>query len=103
MLCSNDITEAADQENPLEKETTNENDKFSAIHLLHTSYLVRYGNLDKELQNGSQVGRDKYPTTSEGAYELMVCRSGIYQSIGNCGKGGERENSNSCGNQHNQR
>ena len=91
-LCSPDITEAADQAEPSEKETTSEEEKFSAIHLLQTSDLVKYGNLNKELQNGSYLGREKYTTTSEGAYKLMVCRSGRYQSIVNSGNGGGRGN-----------
>ena len=55
------------------------------IHLLYKSDPVIYRNLNKELQNGSYVGRDEYPTSSGGAYELMVCRSVIYQYIGNGG------------------
>ena len=49
------------------------------------------------------MGRDKYPTTSGGAYELMVFSSGRYQSIGDVGNGGGRGNSNGRGNQQNQR
>ena len=64
VLCSPDITEAADQAEPSEKETTSEEEKFSVIHLLQTSDLVRYGNLNKGLHNGSYMGRDEYPTTS---------------------------------------
>ena len=71
VLCNTDIVQAADQAKPSEKETKIEEEKFSAIHLLQTSDPVRYGNLNKELYNGSYVGRDKCPTTSGGAYELM--------------------------------
>ena len=67
------------------------------------SYPVRYGNLNKELQNRSYVGRGKYPTNSGGSYKMMVRRSGRYQSIGNGGNGGGRGNSYGRGNQHNQR
>ena len=56
--------------------------------MLQTSDLFRYRDINRELQNGSYVGRGKYPTTSGGAYELMVSRSGRYQSIGNGGNGG---------------
>ena len=72
MLCSPDTMELAYQENPPEKETTRKEDKFSAIHLLQTSDMVRYGNLNKEIQNGSYTGRKKYTTGSGGAYEFMV-------------------------------
>ena len=71
---------------------TSKKDKFSAIHLLQTSYPVRYGNLNKELQNGSYVGMYKYLTNSGGYYELIVFRSGRYHSIGNGGNGGGRVN-----------
>ena len=47
--------------------------------------------------------RDKYSTTYGGFYELMVCRSDRYQSIGNGGNGVGRGNSNGLGNQQNQR
>ena len=103
VLCSNDIMEAVDQTKPLEKKTTSEEEKFSAINLLQTSDLVRYGNLNKELQNGSYVGRKKYLTTSIGSYKLMVCRPVRYQSIGNGGNRGGRGNQNGHGNQQNQR
>ena len=72
MLCSTDIMEAKDQTNTPEKETTGEEDKFSAIYLLQTSDPVRYGNVNKEIQNGSYVGRDEYLTTYGGVYELIV-------------------------------
>ena len=64
---------------------------------------VRYGNINKELQNGSYVGRDKYPNTSVGSYEFMIRRSVRYQSIRNGGNIGVRGNSNFRGNQYNQR
>ena len=81
VLFSTDIMEAVDQAKPLEKKTTSEEEKFSAINLLQTSDLVRYGNLNKELQNGSYLGRYKCKTNSGGAYELMSHRSGRYKSI----------------------
>ena len=77
---------------PSEKETTREEEKFSAIHLLQTLDLVRHGNLNEELQNESYVGREKYPTTFGVSYELMVRRSGRYQSIENSGNVGGRVN-----------
>ena len=62
------------------------------------SDLFKYGNLNKELHNGSYVVRDEYPTTYGGAYELMVHKPGRYQSIGNGGNGGGSRNSNGCEN-----
>ena len=70
--------------------------------MLQTSDPVQFGNLNKELQNGSYVGRDEYPITSVGDYELMVHRSVRYQSIVNGGNGGGRGNSNGRVNQQNQ-
>ena len=58
VLCIPVIMEAEDQAKPSEKEMTSEEGKFSAIHLLHMSYPVRYGKLNKELQNGPYMGRD---------------------------------------------
>ena len=95
--------EATDQDNPSEKETSREEYKFSAIHLIQTSDPVKYRNINKELHNGSYVGRDKYLTTSGGAYELIFLRSGRYQSIGNSGNVGGRGNSNGRVNQQNQK
>ena len=80
---------------------TIEEETFDAIHLLQTSYPFRYGNLNKELQNGSYVGRYEYPNISGVSYELMVISSGRYQSIGNGGNGEGRGNSNGCVNQQN--
>ena len=71
--------ELGDQVNPSKKETTSEEEKFGAIHLLHMSDPVIYENLSKEFQNGSYVGRDEYRTTYGGSYELMLLRSVIYQ------------------------
>ena len=88
---------------PSDNETTNEEDKLCVIHMLQTSDPVRYGNLNKKLQNGSYAGRGKYQNTSGGDYELMVHRSGIYQPIDNGGNGGGRGHSNGRGNQQNQR
>ena len=64
VLGSTDTMEAEDQSKPSEKETTSEEEKFSMIHLLQTSDPVRYGNTNKDIQNGSYAGRDKYMTTS---------------------------------------
>ena len=82
---------------------TSKEEIFIAIILLHKLYLSRYGNLNKELQDGSYVGREKYPKTSGRVYEFMVHKSGRYQSIGNGDDEGGRGNSNCHGNQHNQR
>ena len=49
VLCITDIMEAADQAKPPEKETTSEDEKFSAIHLLQMLDPVIYGNINKEL------------------------------------------------------
>jgi hypothetical protein len=43
-----------------------------------------------DLQNGTYVGRDEYPTTMAGAYDLMIRRSGVFhgRSSGGHGRGG---------------
>ena len=103
MLCSTDIMEAVDEAKPPEKETKREEDKFSMIHLLQTSNSVKYRNINKDLQNGSYVGKDKYPTNYGVYYEMIVRRPDRYQSIGNGSNGRRRGKSKLCGNQHNQR
>ena len=81
MLCSPDIMEAIDQAKPSDKETTSEEEKCSAINLIQTSDTGRYVNINKELHNGSYLGKDYCLTTYRGDYELMVRRSVRYQSI----------------------
>lgn len=39
------------------------------------------------MQNGTYVGRDEYPTTTAGAYDLMIRRSGAFQGRGGGGRG----------------
>ena len=56
--------EATDQDNPSEKETSREEYKFSAIHLIQTSDPVKYRNINKELHNGSYLISDESPTNS---------------------------------------
>ena len=41
--------------------------------------MVTYDELLEELNNESYIGRDKYPITTSGSYELMVHRSGQFQ------------------------
>ena len=52
VLGSTDTMEAEDQSKPSEKETTSEEEKFSAICFLDMSDPVRYDNINKELHNG---------------------------------------------------
>jgi hypothetical protein len=56
-------------------------DKFCAVHLLSAANPHRYKELNEELINASYVGCDEYLTTPSSAYELLVWRSGRFQSI----------------------
>jgi hypothetical protein len=68
-----------------EDERKLEIDKFCAVHLLAAADPHRYKDLNEELLNASYVGRDEYPTTPSSAYELLVQRSGRFQSITRAG------------------
>ena len=59
VFCSTEIMEAAGQSKSPEKETTSEEEKSRAIHRIQMLDTVRCGNLNKELQNWSYMGRDK--------------------------------------------
>jgi hypothetical protein len=96
-LCSPDIMDKKGDE-PTKAEVATEEEKFKAICYLKQSDKTRHGALLRDLQNGAYVGRDEYPTTTAGAYDLMIRRSGIFQgkaSIvhnrhGRFGRGGGR-------------
>ena len=59
---------------PTKKELEKEEEMFLVIHLLENSDTSRFGTLKDELVNASFVGRNEYPETVSGAYELMFCR-----------------------------
>ena len=82
VLCSPDIMDTIVLNNPTDQEISIEEEKFRAIHLLQIADSNRYSSLNEDLQNGSFLGRDEYPETTSGTFELMVRRSGRYQALG---------------------
>jgi hypothetical protein len=89
VLCSTEIMEKKGQ-TPTVAEKLTEEEKFKAICFLKQSDKNRHGALLRDLQNGAYVGRDEYPTTPAGAYDLMIRRSGVFygRSSGGRGRGG---------------
>jgi hypothetical protein len=77
---------------PTKVERSVEEEKFKVICYLKHSDKTRHGALLRVLQNGAYVGRDEYPTTTAGAYDLMIRRSGVFQ-----GRGGGRGHSGCFG------
>ena len=73
---------AADKANPTEKEVNNELYKLAAIHMIESGDAKRFGDLAMDLIQQSHLGQDLYPTSSDGAFELMVWRSGRYKELG---------------------
>ena len=45
---------------------------MNAMIMLKRYNNKRFGDLKRRLQEGSDVGRDEYSTTVEGAYDLLV-------------------------------
>jgi hypothetical protein len=82
VLCSPDIMDTVVLNNPTDQEISIEEERFRAIHLLQIADPQRYSSLNEDLQHGSYLGRDEYPETTSGAFELMVRRSGRYQALG---------------------
>jgi hypothetical protein len=86
MLCSTEIMEKKG-EIATRAEIAVEEEKFKAICYLKQSDKSRHGGLIRELQNGAYMGRDEYPPTTAGAYDLMIRRSGVFQGRGQGGRG----------------
>ena len=55
-----------------EEDVETEREKFKALCFLLRSDESRYGELQNEIKKGIFRGRDEYPTTVEGAYDLML-------------------------------
>ena len=65
-----------------EKEVNYEVDKLAAIHIIKSGDAKRIGDLVKDPMQQAHSGQDLYPTSSDGAFELMFWRSGQYQALG---------------------
>ena len=80
IFCSPELMDAVDKDNPTEKEKQIEEDKFKAIVFLKRSDQGRYGNFLTELQNSAHLNRDEYPESETAALDLMVRRSGAFDT-----------------------
>ena len=80
ILCSPELADAIDKKNMSEKEVEVEESKFKAMVFLKRSDPGRYEEFLRELQNSSHLNRDEYPKTETEALDLMVRRSGAFDS-----------------------
>jgi hypothetical protein len=100
ILCSPDLMEKEDEE-PTAKEIDIEENKFKAICFIKRSDPNRYRSLLNDLKHAAYVGRDEYPDTPAGAFELMVQRSGAFTTQLGGGGGGRPGNGRGRGYQGN--
>ena len=80
ILCSPELVDAVDPDNITELERNVEEAKFKAIVFLNRSDPARYGDLNLELKNSKNLGRDEYPDSAADAMDIMVRRSGAFNT-----------------------
>ena len=80
LLCSKDIMEAVDKDDPTYEEVEQEESKFKAIVYMKRGDKVRYEALTQEFQNAAHLGYDRYPVSVTEAYDVMVRRSGAFNT-----------------------
>jgi len=80
ILCSPELADAVEKENITGAEREAEIDKFKTIVSLKRSDLVRYDELNTELMNSAHLGRDEYPTSTTDEMDIMVRRSGVFNT-----------------------
>ena len=95
ILCSPELAEAQDQNDIKDDERKKEESRFKAIIFLKRSDPGRYADFLLELQNNAHLENDMYPDSESDALDLMVRRSGAFNSalITNSTRNGSR-NSN---------
>ena len=71
MLYSETISNTVDPDDPEEDEINVELQKLKAMLMILRSDPVRYGELQDSLLEGMHKGRDEFPTTVVGAYDLL--------------------------------
>eukprot|EP00957_Ditylum_brightwellii_P149142 11357723-Ditylum_brightwellii.AAC.1 len=97
IICSPELMEIAGSD-PTDAEKKTEEEKFKAMLLLKRLDPVCYNDLVEELCRSVTVGRDEYPETTPTMYDLIMRRSGTFDSQGQgnrpdrgsqgCGRGG---------------
>ena len=80
LCCSKNLVDT-DKDNPTEKYVNNEVDKLTAIHMIESGDAKNFGDLENDLMQQEHLGQDLYPSSSAGAFELMVCISRRYRSL----------------------
>ena len=78
---------------------------MSAIHIIYSGDARHFGDLTNDLMQQAHLGQNLYPKSLAGAFELMVWRSGRYQSLGQrqvhrsgCGGHNGGRGNGDCGN-----
>lgn len=79
ILCSHELMEK-DGNEPTDKEIDIEENKFKAICFVKCGDPNRHKSLLNDLKHATYVGRDEYPDTLAGDFELMVHRSGAFRT-----------------------
>ena len=80
ILYSPELADTVDPDNITELERDVEEAKFKAIVFLNQSDPVQYEDLNLELKSSKNLGRDKHPDPGANAMEIMVCRSGAFNT-----------------------
>ena len=71
VMCSPELVVATDKDKVTEEEKAVEEDKFKTMLMILRSDPTRYGRLQESLFEGVYKGRDKFPPTVTGAYDLL--------------------------------
>ena len=87
IMCSPDLMDK-DGDEGTEEEIEIEENKFKAICYIKRGDPNRYTSLLNDLKHAAYVGRDEYPDTPAGAFDLMVRRSGAFTTHLGGGGGG---------------
>ena len=87
IMCSPDLMDK-DGDEGTEEEIEIEENKFKVICYIKRGDPNRYNSLLNDLKHAAYVGRDEYPNTPAGAFDLMVRRSGAFTTHLGGGGGG---------------
>ena len=80
ILYSPEPADAVDPDNITELERNVKDTKFRAIVFLNRSDLAQYGDLNLELKNSKNLGRDEHPDSASDDMDIMVRRSGAFKT-----------------------
>ena len=79
IFCSPELVEKTGA-TATDDEIFQEEEKFKAICLIKRSDPGRYGIVLDELKNAAFVGRDEYPSSPADVHDLLVRRSGFFNT-----------------------